>query len=81
MVKAILLQSRKAGPALIQEAVDKQVQALILGLMGQNETSLLGATIPYVLGNATCDVILWHNHRSAYRRESDISLDGQGSND
>ena len=77
VTKAILLQSRKAGPALIQEAVDKKVQALVLGSMRHktNPTSLLGETIPYVIINAPCDVILWHKNRFDDKSVSNISVD------
>tara|TARA_B100000809_G_C14788534_1_gene405732 strand:- start:48 stop:491 length:444 start_codon:yes stop_codon:yes gene_type:complete len=58
--EANLLQARQAGGAVIQEAVDKKVDAIIIN-MPYNEqygTFSLGETVPYLLKNAPCHVIL-----------------------
>ena len=61
--RAELLQSRKAGLAVVQEAVDKEVDAIVLGTsyMEQYGSFSLGETVPYVLQNAPCKVILWRD--------------------
>jgi len=59
--EAELLQSRKAGHAIVQEAVDKSVDAIVLGtpFKQQYGSFTLGETLPYVLENAPCRVIVW----------------------
>lgn len=61
--QAELLQSRKAGLAVVQEAVDKRVDAIVLGLpyMETYGSFSMGETVPYVLENAPCRVILWRD--------------------
>ena len=63
VTRAEMLQSRKAGLALVQEAVDKDVDAIVLGAsyMEQYGSFSLGETVPYVLKNAPCRVILWRD--------------------
>ena len=60
---AELLQSRQAGPAVVQEAVDKQVDAIVLGVpYGDLYGSFsIGEMAPYVLRMAPCRVILWRD--------------------
>jgi len=62
-IKAELLQSRKAGLAVVQEAVDKGVDAVVLGTTYRHEfgSFSLGDTVPYVLENAPCKVLLWRD--------------------
>ena len=61
--QAELLQSRRAGHALVQEAVEKGVDAIILGLPYRYTygSFSMGDTAPYVLKNAPCKVILWRD--------------------
>ena len=58
--QAELLQARRAGLAIVQEAVDKQVDAIVLGMPYKRVygSFSLGETVPYVLRNAPCRVIL-----------------------
>ena len=57
---AELLQSRRAGFAIVQEAVDKSIDTIIIGAPYKDRfgTFSLGDTIPYVLKNAPCRVII-----------------------
>ena len=57
---AELLQSRRTGLAVVQEALDKQVDAIVLGVpyIEIYGSFSLGDTVPYVLKNAPCRVIL-----------------------
>ena len=61
--EAQLVQSRRAGPGVVQEAVEKNVDAIVLGLPYRERygSFSLGDTIPYVLKNAPCKVILWRD--------------------
>ena len=61
--QAELLQSRRAGLAVVQEAVDKQVDAIVLGMPYREVygSFSIGETVPYVLKNAPCRVILWRD--------------------
>ena len=63
LTQAELLQSRKAGLAVVQEAVDKEVDAIVLGTAYRERygSFSLGDTVPYVLKNAPCKVILWRD--------------------
>ena len=62
-VQAEMLQSRRAGPAIVQASAQRQVDAIIVG--ADYATSYgsfsLGQTVPYILENAPCKVILWRN--------------------
>jgi len=62
-VQAELLLSRRAGSAVVQEAVDKQVDAIVLAVPYQQQYGLfsIGDTADYVLKTAPCRVILWRN--------------------
>ena len=57
------VQARHAGPAIVEEAVNKNAQMVILGLPNnrhrRNES--FGDTIGYVLKNAPCQVLLWRD--------------------
>ena len=61
--QAELLQSRQAGLAVVREAAEKQVDAVVLGVPYKEEygSFTLGETVPYVLKNAPCKVILWRD--------------------
>ena len=57
-----LLQARDAGPSIIDEAVEREVDLILIGTVyitrfGQFS---LGDTVPYVLKNAPCRVIIYH---------------------
>lgn len=59
--EAELLQSRRVGAAVVHEAVDKNVDAIVMGVPYREQygTFSLGDAVPYVLRNAPCKVILW----------------------
>ena len=62
-MEAELVQARQAGSAVVQEAMDKGVDAIILGIPYRERfgSFSLGATIPYVLKNASCQVMVWRD--------------------
>ena len=58
---AEVVQTRDAGPAIVDEAKDHAVALIMLGLVrdtnkGHGEGSNLGKTIAFVLANAPCRV-------------------------
>lgn len=59
-VSSELLQARSAGAAIVDEAIQRDVDAIVMA--SRNRMHLgkvsLGETVPYVLKNATCEVIL-----------------------
>ena len=59
-----LLQSREIGPAIVDEAIERGVDLIIMGVNYEKKFGefSLGETIPYVLKNAPCRVILYHQH-------------------
>jgi len=66
-IETDLLQSRDAGPTIIDEAAERQVDLIIMGAdyrkrFGQYN---LGSVALYVLKNAPCRVILYQMHQGA----------------
>jgi nucleotide-binding universal stress UspA family protein len=61
-IETDLLQAREAGLAIVDEAVEREVDLILMGVtygrrFGQFS---LGNVVPYVLKNAPCRVILYH---------------------
>ena len=61
-VETDLLQAREAGPTIIDEAVEQEVDLILMGVKYKRRFGQfsLGDTVPYVLKNAPCRVILYH---------------------
>ena len=59
-VEATLLQARDVGPAVVQEAVERGAGLIVLQMPYKKRfgSFTLGDTIPYILKNAPCQVIL-----------------------
>jgi len=59
-LEAELVQARKAGSAVVQEAVNKAVDAIVVGLPYHERfgSYSLGESIPYILKYAPCRVIV-----------------------
>lgn len=58
-LEPVLLQARDVGAALVDEATEREVDLLILGLPYRKRFGgdfAIGRTIPYVLKNAPCSV-------------------------
>ncbi len=57
------VQARHAGPAIVEEAVNKNAEIVILGLSRKrySRDMSFGGTIAYVLKNAPCQVLLWRD--------------------
>ena len=60
-IEAELLQAREVGPAVVQEAIDKGVELIILGLPYKRRYGAFseGNAVPYVLRHAPCRVVVW----------------------
>lgn len=59
-VEATLLQARDVGPAVVQEAVERGSELIVMQMPYKKRfgSFTLGDTIPYILKNAPCQVIL-----------------------
>ena len=59
-----LLQAREAGPTIVDEAVERDVDLVLMGVEYKKRFGQfsLGTVIPYVLKNAPCRVILYHQY-------------------
>ncbi len=61
-VETDVLQAREAGPAIIDEAVEREVDLIVIGIKYKRRFGQfsLGNVLPYVLKNSPCPVILYH---------------------
>ena len=59
-----VLQAREAGPAIVDEAVERGVDLILMGIIYKKRFGQfsLGSVAPYVLKNAPCRVILYHQY-------------------
>ena len=60
-IETDVLQAREAGPAIIDEAVERDVDLILMGIEYKRRFGQfsLGNVVPYVLKNAPCPVILY----------------------
>jgi nucleotide-binding universal stress UspA family protein len=60
-VETDLLQARDAGPAIVGEAVQREVDLIVMGTNGEKNRGIfdLGKTARYVLKEAPCHVLLY----------------------
>jgi len=60
-IETDVLQSREAGPAIIDEAIERGVDLILMGIEYKRHFGQfnLGNVVPYVLKNAPCPVILY----------------------
>jgi nucleotide-binding universal stress UspA family protein len=74
-----LLQARYLGPAVVHEAVVRDVDAIVIGTSYPTDygSFSLGSDIPYILEHAPCDVILWREHSNAARPAARTSRNGR----
>jgi len=61
-VETDVIQAREAGPAIIDEAVDRKIDLILMGVKYKRRFGQfsLGNVVPYVLKNSPCPVILYH---------------------
>jgi nucleotide-binding universal stress UspA family protein len=58
-IEPVLLQARDVGAALVDEAIEREVDLVVLGLPYRKRFGgdfVIGRTIPYILKNAPCAV-------------------------
>ncbi|MFC2072089.1 universal stress protein [Chloroflexota bacterium] len=63
-IETDLLQAREAGPAIVDEAVEREVALILMGVNYKRHFGQfsLGSVVPYVLKHAPCRVILYHQY-------------------
>jgi nucleotide-binding universal stress UspA family protein len=59
-IETDLLQAREPGPAIVTEVMEKQIDLLLMGMSYRTKFGHfeIGETIPYVLKNASCRVMV-----------------------
>ena len=57
-----VLQAREAGPAIVDEAVERGIDLILMGVPYKRRFGQfsLGTVVPHVLSNAPCRIILYH---------------------
>ncbi len=62
-VETDVLQAREVGPAIIDEAVEREVDLILMGVKYKRRFGQfsLGSVVPYVLKNSPCPVILYQH--------------------
>ena len=68
MLETDLLQAREVGPTIIDQAVDRKIDLILMGVKPQSRFGQfsLGTIVPFVLRNAPCQVMLY----SQYSKET-----------
>ena len=63
-IETDLLQAREAGPTIIDEALEREIDLILIGITHKTRFGQfsLGSVVPYVLKNAPCRVILYHQY-------------------
>ncbi len=61
-IETDLLQAREVAPAIVNEAIEREVDLILIGVTYKRRFGefSLGNVVPYVLKNAPCRVILYH---------------------
>jgi nucleotide-binding universal stress UspA family protein len=59
-----LLQAREVAPTIIDEAVERKIDLILMGVKYQRRFGQfsLGSIVPYILKNAPCQVILYSQY-------------------
>jgi nucleotide-binding universal stress UspA family protein len=62
-VETDVLQAREVGPAIIDEAMEREVDLILMGIKYKRRFGQfsLGNVVPYVLKNSPCPVILYQH--------------------
>jgi nucleotide-binding universal stress UspA family protein len=60
-VETEILQARETGPAIVDEAIERGVDVVIMGLRYEKRFGDfdMGKVVPYILRNAPCRVLVW----------------------
>ena len=59
-----LLQAREVAPTIIDEAVERKIDLIVMGVKYQRRFGQfsLGSIVPYILKNAPCEVMLYSQY-------------------
>ena len=59
-----LLQAREPGPTIVDEAVEREIDLIIMGIEYKTRFGQfsLGNVVPFVLKNSPCQVLLYHRY-------------------
>lgn len=70
-VETDLIQAREPGPSIIDEAVEREVDLILMGIEYKKRFGQfsLGNVVPYVLENAPCRVILYQQYTGSSETE------------
>ena len=62
-VEAELVQARQAGPSIVREAKNRNVDLIVLSVdpNGNSGNFHFGRTVSHIIQNAHCPVIIWKN--------------------
>ena len=65
-IETDLLQAREIGPAIVNEAVEKGVDLIVMGIGYKKRLGVfdLGETIPYIFKEAPCQILLYRGPTS-----------------
>lgn len=65
-VETTVIQGRDAGPAIVDEAMEREVDLILIGFTYKKRFGVfnLGRVIPYVLEEAPCRVLLYREPRT-----------------
>jgi len=60
-VETEILQARETGPAVVDEAIERGVDVIMMGLKYEKRFGDfdMGNVVPYILRNAPCRVLVW----------------------
>jgi nucleotide-binding universal stress UspA family protein len=60
-IESDVLQAREVGPAIVDEAVERGVSLILMGIVYKQRFGQfnMGNTVPYILQNSPCPVILY----------------------
>jgi nucleotide-binding universal stress UspA family protein len=63
-VETDLLQAREVAPTIIDEAVERKIDLILVGVRYQRRFGQfsLGSIVPYILKNAPCQVLLYSQY-------------------
>jgi nucleotide-binding universal stress UspA family protein len=60
-IEGVLVQAREVGPAIVDEAVEREADLILMGLPYKRHFGQfsLGTVLPYVLTNAPCRILIY----------------------
>jgi nucleotide-binding universal stress UspA family protein len=63
-IETDLLQAREVAPTIIDEAVERRIDLIVLGVKYQRRFGQfsLGSIVPYIIKNAPCQVMLYSQY-------------------